>query len=381
MTAVVLSYPGASLPALLAAGGVAFDAFGAQVVLLVLGALVVLLVLLIGWAVLLRLRRKRREDRQADLVRRWAPMLDDVLARRRPFMALDAAVDPADTDAFLAFLHRRAMAAAPAELAWIRLIARPYLAFTPPPTAAPTAEQRAHRVHQLGWLGGARAEPVLRTALNDPSSFVAMVALRALVRRHTAGLIPRRPDEQEAFARFVVAYLPRFGTWRQKSLAALLAHIDAIARPLRRLFADRRAATWVRALAAATLKQLGDPKAARLAVRVLERERTLPLQTAALRLLEAVGTREHVPLLRTLCKADHEVLRIRALSALARVGDAGNVPLFEAALDDPSRWVARQAAFGLVRLGRPRALHALADSDRPRAALAYQVLTRHRLAA
>ena len=381
MSAFILSYPHPVPDAASPDAVAGYEALGTQVVLLVLSALAILLLLLIGWAVFLRLRRRRLENRRSALTRRWSPVLDDILARRRFFTALDETVSLSHTDAFLAFLHRRAMEASPAQLAWIRIVARPYLAFSNPPSATQTAEQRAYRIHQLGWLGSDDAEPVLRLALEDPSPFVAMVALRALIRRHTARSASLSTSEKEDFAHFVVSHLSRFGDWRQRSLAVLLAQVSAIAPPLRQLLTDRRAATWVRALAASTLKQMSDPKAAEPAVRILRRDHTLPLQTAALRLLEAVGSRRHVPLLQALCTADNEVIRIRALSALAHVGDASNVPLFEEALGDPSRWVARQAAFGLMRLGHPRALRALADSDHPRAVLAYQVLTRHRLAA
>jgi len=381
MTALVIPFPRSDPEAVSTTELAWLEAHSIQVLLFVLGALVLLLLFLIGCAVVLRLRRQREEDRQNMLTCRWTPILNDILARRQPFTALDDAVDPGDTDDFLSFLRRRAMEASPTQLTWIRIVARPYLACSPDPSPAQTAEQRAYHVHQLGWLGSDDAEPALRAALDDPSSFVAMVALRALTRRHTARRASLSAGEKHDFAQFVVAHLPRFGAWRQKSLAVLLAQIDAIARPLRQLFANRNAATWVRALAGAALEKLEDPETAPLAVRILLRESTLPLQTAALRLLEAVGTHEHTPLLRQWRTADNEVLRIRALSALAHVDDASNVPLFEKALDDPSQWVARQAAFGLVRLGHEHALHTLANSAHPRAALAYQVLTRHQLAA
>lgn len=357
------------------------EALAARVVLLVLGVLTLLLLTLIGWAVLLRLRRKREETHQDALESQWEPVLEDILARRRPFWALDDAVTGDDVTAFLSFLHRHAMQAAPAHLPWIRIVARPYLPFAPDPLTARTPEQRAFRVHQWGWLAPPRGDALLHAALNDASAFVTMVALRALIRRRTARRATLSAAEQRAFARAVVNRLPRFKDWRRTSMAALLAQIDAIARPLRRLFADRGAAPWVRALAAAALKRLADAEAAPLAVQLLKRERALPLQTAALRLLAAVGTPDHAALLRQLCTADNEVIRIRALSALSHVGDVSDVPLFERALHDPSQWVARQAALGLVRLGHPQALHTLAHSAHARASLAFQVLSHHRLAA
>ena len=382
MDALPLTYHPARRTAALAFAGIAWPNGSAlPVVLAVLGALVLLLVSLIGWAVLLRLRREREEAHRNALDRRWTPLLNDILTRRRPFWALDDAVAADDITAFLSFLHRHAMDATPSELKWIRIVARPYLAFAPAPLAAHTAEQRAFRVHQWSWLALPQEDGPLRAALDDDSAFVAMVAFRALIRRHATRRAERDAPTRKEFARLVVDHLPRFKDWRQKSMAALLAQVDAIARPLRRLLVNRHAATWARTLAAATLKQLEDAEAAPLAVRLLERERDLPLQTAALRLLETVGDRHHVPLLCQLCTSDNEVIRIRALSALSHVGDASDVPLFERALYDPSQWVARQAAMGLVRLGYSQALHTLAGSAHARASLAFQVLSHHRLAA
>lgn len=348
-------------------------------ILLPLGALMLLLIGLIAWATLLRLRRRRREAHVAALEDRWEPVLEGVLTRRHPLWALDDLVAFDDTTDFLSFLHRHAMHASPPQLRWIRIIAYPYL--SPDPLSARTAEQRAFRVHQLGWLAPPEADDILRSALDDPSPFVAMVALRALIRRRTARRTELREADKVEFARYVVTHLPRFKDWRQRSLAALLARVEEIARPLRRLLASLRAPMWVRGLAAATLKQLNDTSAAPLAARLLRHECALPLQTAALRLLEEVGDQRHVPLLHRLCTSDNDVIRIRALSTLAHVGDASDVPLFERALEDPSRWVARQAAFGLIRLNQPQALYALADSSHARATLAFQVLSRHRLAA
>ena len=353
----------------------------ARAIVLILSALVLLLTSLIGWAVYLRLRRKRAESRVDALENRWEPVLERVITRRQPFWALDDAVDVEDITDFLSFLHRRAVSATPAQLKWIRVVARPYLSLAPASLAARTAEQRAFRVHQLGWLGPPEADATLRAALNDRSSFVAMVALRALIRRRTARRAELSEPDKVEFARSVVTRVPRFKDWRQTSLAAMLARVEEIAPPLRRLLASTRSPMWVRGLAAATLKQLDDTAAAPIAARMLRRERARPLHTAALRLLESVGDSRHVPLLRRLCTSNDEVIRIRALSTLAHVGDANDVPVFERALDDSSRWVARQAAFGLVRLGHPQALHALADSAHPRASLAIHVLSRQRRAA
>lgn len=344
---------------------------------LALQVLVGLLGGLVGTAIVLHVRRARAKKRKQQLEARWAPRLDAILAGTAPFSALDDLVASDEDEAVLAFLQQHVQEAPPADRECIQRVAYPFFTLVPPPLAARRAEQRAYRLHRLSQLNGPNVDATLRAALHDASPFTAMVALRALIRRDKMGL---RADEPP-LPPLVMGSLPRFKDWRQASLAALIAQVEGIARPLRRQLANDAAATWVRVLAARSLQHLADRAAAPIAVTLLQRDTDLPLQTASLRLLEAVGDRSHVPLLRQLCGSDNEVIRIRALSTLAHVGAADAVPYLEQALDDPSRWVARQGALGLLRLGHPNILHTLAESSHPRAALARQVLTHHRRAA
>ena len=343
----------------------------------VLGALVVVLFALVGWALVLRLLRQRKQRRQRRLEARWQPCLDRILAGQAPPQELHQAVHPNEEAHLVSFLHRRAPDVNDEDLKVLRVLARPYLEIPYDVATQGTPEQRAYQVHRIGWLGGAEADSVLRQALEGPSPFVAMVAARALIRRCPASAV-----EREERARLIVGALPRFKNWSRKSLAALLARLEGAPAPLRQTYADPEADLRVRLIAAAALRELDDADAAPLAVRILQDEKSpLELLTASLRLLEKVGRSADGPFMRALSYTENEVIRIRALSALAHIGRPTDADRFEEALDDPSRWVARQAAMGLVRLGRPDALFALIETDHPRASLAHQVLTHHRIAA
>lgn len=343
----------------------------------VLVGLIVVLMALVGWALLLRFRRQRKRRRQSRLEARWQPHLERIFAGEASPQALHQAVHPSEEEHMLAFLHRRAPEASAEQLKILRTLAQPYLDVTYDVSTQRTPEQRAYQVHRIGWLGGPEVEAVLHRVLEDPSSFVAMVAARALIRRP-----PASAEEQEERARLIVGALPRFKNWSRKSLAALLARLEGAQRPLRDTYADPTADLRVRLVAASALRELGDEEAAPLAVQILQdQNHPLELLTTSLRLLEKVGRSSHAPFLRALSYSDDAVLRIRALSTLAHIGRPADADRFEEALDDPSRWVARQAARGLVRLGRPDALLGLIETEHPRASLARQVLTHHRIAA
>ena len=343
----------------------------------ILGSLVVVLMALVGWALVLRFLRHRKRRRQRRLEARWVPCLDAIVAGEVPDEALHKAVRPGEEETLLALLHRRAPDVSAQEVTMYRRLARPYLTYTYDATTPRAPEQRAYRVHRIGWLGEGEATSVLRWALTDPSTFVAMVAARALVRRKEAS-----PESRAAEAELVVAALSRFKNWSRKSLAALLARMEGARHPLRQTFADADAALRVRLIAATALRELGDEAAAPIAMDLLQREDApLELRATALRLLETVGRPAHAPFLRVLSYDANEVIRIRTLSALAHIGRPQDAQRFEEALNDPSQWVARQAAMGLVRLGRPEPLFTLIDTGHQRAALVRQVLMHSRIAA
>jgi HEAT repeat protein len=69
-------------------------------------------------------------------------------------------------------------------------------------------------------------------------------------------------------------------------------------------------------------------------------------------------------------------VRAAATRALASLGSADEREWLRSALEDPSPWVALEAAEGLLESGGADVLRALAASDHPRAVLAQQVLYR-----
>ncbi|MDH3456596.1 MAG: HEAT repeat domain-containing protein, partial [Gemmatimonadota bacterium] len=111
------------------------------------------------------------------------------------------------------------------------------------------------------------------------------------------------------------------------------------------------------------------------AARVLEDETDRELVTAALRLLAAIGREEHLPLVRKAAKSDDFLVRAQAATALGHLGQREDMAFLRDACEDDSQWVALRAARALRDAGEVERLTELADSDRPHAVLALQVLS------
>lgn len=348
-----------------------YDDAAFRLTVTVVSALSVLALVFIVVAVVLRMVRSARQQRSQQRRERWQPLLADVLAGLHPPRALRETVGTGETHAFLVFLSDQLPAAeTQAQRARLRTIAAPLLPAFADSVGARAADVRARRVQVLGRLGGARYEPVVQRALDDESPLVAMVALQLLVGRGTAHA-----------ADAVIQRLPHFHSWSLQALATLLSGLGPAGAPaLRSVFADERAALRTRLVAAATLQRLADPEAADAAAALLTRGGHRDLMTASLRLLGQAAHPRHQPLLRDLARSDDEVIRIRAFSTLTHLG-AADAALLRDALHDPSRWVAIQAARGLIEIGQADVLRDVAQSDQPRAALARQILSERRTAA
>lgn len=349
---------------------VAYSDAGFRLLVVVVAALLNVALVFAAGATLLRGVTKTRQHRRARQHGTWMPLLQDVQRGRCSPTALQAAVRPTETLSFLKFLSAQAPGADAGQLGTLRLLAEPFLPAAVRSVDARALEVRARRIEMLGWLGGSSYDQVLLDALHDSSPLVVIVALRALVRRGN-------PQHVEP----IVEHLPRYRAWSQQGVAGLLAELGPeAARALRRTLADARQSKRTRLIAAAALQRLQDDLAADVAASLLEREVDHDLATALLRLLARTARDEHLPLLRRLARADDEVLRIRAFSTLTSLGAADTATL-ERALHDPSRWVAIQAARGLVQIDRHDVLAHLARSEAHRAPLARQILAESPVAA
>jgi HEAT repeat protein len=118
----------------------------------------------------------------------------------------------------------------------------------------------------------------------------------------------------------------------------------------------------VRAIAGHVLAQFNDLPSGDLAARVLASSHDPDLQVAALRVLEHVGTAEHLPVVRALARDPEPAVRGNAVRVLGAVGGDAEVATIRAALDDESHWVAIHAVGALKRLGRTDLLRSLVET-------------------
>jgi HEAT repeat protein len=251
-----------------------------------------------------------------------------------------------------------------AERELLTRIGKPYLSVLVARSKDRDPEVRARAVQTLGVMGMPEHADLLLSALDDPSAHVSMTAARALARK-----------AHPQYAPAVLARLDRFQTWNQRYLAAMLAGIGPDAsKYLRRILADATKSEWSRTVAASALALQRDLMAADLAADILDKGAAGELAAASATLLGATARPDHVPILRRLASSPNYVVRMIALEALAPLADVGDQSRLEAALHDPSPWVALRAAYALREMGGTEALRNLAASNDDRAVLAHEVL-------
>ncbi len=326
--------------------------------------LVAAALLLATTTLLLRLRNDRVAARWARLEAAWTPLMVEVLAGDRAPRELAAAVAPADQLLFVDFLVRFARRLRGAELEIVVGLGRPALPHVARRLASRSAERRARAVQTLSLLGAGAYGPDLVRALDDPSALVALVAARALAGR-------RDP----AYAAPILAHLPRFAHWSPRYVASMLAALGPEAAPaLRTMLADPGQPARIRAVTADALRLLRDLPAAEPAAAALTATTDRDVLAACLRLLAALGRAEHLEPVRPLLGSRDDVVRGAAILAVAQLGGAGEAAALRRAVEDPSPWVAMEAARGLRRIGATAMLAELAASGRPQAVVARQVL-------
>lgn len=309
--------------------------------------------------------RQEREQRKERLLHdRWDPLLVEIMNGDRLPEDLHRKVDPTTVDAFLDYLVSYSIVVTGDAQSRIVELAEPWLEEFEDDLSAADPALRARALYYLGRLGSERNQERLIEALQDPSSFVAMTAARMLLRQ-----------ERTAGVRAVIDVLPRLMLYGSQQLTSLLASGGAQLIPvLRATYADADQPAGVRALIGDALRWNDDPPSADIAAEVLETAEDRELLAASLRLLQRVGGREHAPIVRSFSLADDEVLRLHAVTALGRIGTQVDVPLLADALHDPSRWVARRAAWALRDLNAMDPLQKLVATDSPRAVLAKQIM-------
>jgi HEAT repeat protein len=337
--------------------------------ILVISGLTVTVLVFAVMTVILRWRNERKALAWERLERKWDPLVVDVIDGALAPEQLWRVVHRGEEVFFLSYLLRYARRVAGQERMVINELARPYLGHILPQSQDRSAERRARAVQTVGELGLPDHADAIVAALDDRSQLVAMIAASALA---------VHPSEDSEAA--VMAHLDRFTEWRPTYLAAVLAAPGPSVAPLlRESLIDQDRTPAVRRIAAIALMILRDPAAADPAYVIATEETDRDLRASVLRLLALVGRPEHLAGIRDLAGSSDPVLRGAACGALGALGAAEDRALLEqATLEDPSSWVALQAARGLLAAGGRDSLARLAASDHQRTALAIQVLSEER---
>lgn len=336
-------------------------------VTVVLVALTVAAGLLTLTAVAIHVAADRSEARRAARWARWKPMLLDALVGEREPSSLALLVSKGERGDYFRLLIAFALRLRDSSRDVLVEAAAPHLDAALPWLDHPRADRRALATHLLGLLGSDADRRRLLPLLSDPSPEVAMTAARALAR-----------SGDLAYARPLVAALDRFETWGSPAVASMLVLFGIRVGPtLQAGLASRDLGELGRTACTEALRRLGYVPAADTAATVLRGEPPAPLEVraAALRLLHDVGSPGHAEVVRPLCDDAEEVIRLHAISALAALGSRPeDTARLEAALHDPSSWVALRAARGLAASGQTAPLQTLAARDTPAAPAARRAL-------
>jgi len=328
---------------------------------------VLLLILTLFLATLVGVLRARNAlvaRRWARVERRWHDLLLHVIAGQRPIAELYAAIRRGEERYLLEVVARFARRLRGDERVRCTEVVRPYLPLLVEQAGHRDAGFRAQAIHALGLVGMERHAQVVCAALDDPSEFVGMTAMRALAR-----------PEQAAHAPELVARLGRFEAWDGGFLASILAAIGpAVSPPLCEVLADGRRGNQVRWVSAEALRKLHHLPAGVIAASVAERSSDRDLVAACLRLLEAVGHAGHLPVIRALAASPDEVVRQQAVRALGTLEDPARMPGLVKHLYDPSPWVGLEAGRVLARFQGGRLLSSAAAGTGDAAAIAGQAL-------
>jgi HEAT repeat protein len=333
--------------------------------ILVISVLAVTVLAFSAVMLILRWRNERVAAVWRRLEEKWDPLVLDVIVGALAPERLWQCVNRGEEVFFLSYLLRYARRVTGQEREVINELARPYLKQIIPQIHDRSAERRALAVQTLGELGLPDHGDSIVAALDDRSQLVAMIAASALA---------VRPSQNSEAA--VIAHLDRFTGWRQTYLASVLAAPGPSVAPLlREAMVDRSHTVTVRRIATVALTFLLDPAAADPAYIIATEETDRDLRASVLRLLALVGRPEHLPGIRDLAVSSDAVLRGAACHALGALGVAEDRHMLErATLEDPSSWVALQAARGLLAARGRDVLVLLAESDHERAPVAIQVL-------
>jgi hypothetical protein len=326
-----------------------------------------------AYAFVLHVKSKRLERRRNALEARWRDRLLDA-ATGEGMQAPDPdnprpdeeEIGPKDRLLLLELITQYARALDGPERANLERVAAPYLDALNELQEDGDPYRRAYALDILGELGFEQTRAKIVKGLDDESGLVAMVAARALARHGDPEYVPLLLQRMDAFE-----------NWSGPYLASLFTSFGAGAAPsLRELAMDPSKPARFRSVALRALRTLNDMDSVEPAAKLLPDEPDPEVQADLIRLIGTLGRPDHLGVIRPHIEASESHLRAVAVRAVSNLSDrrTSDLELVSRALDDPSPWVALQAAHGLVALGRSAELAELAASSSPRAHLAAEVL-------
>jgi HEAT repeat protein len=345
-------------------GALPFSDRGLQLVALVTFLLLACAVAFTLAAAYLRAANIRNEKRWIRLEGVWEPMILSVLTGEAAEGELLARVHPRDARRFVEFLLRYARQLKGVERDTVLSLAAPYLERIAGDLRHRRPEIRARTLQTLGELSVAEYSESFLRALEDQSPLVAMTAAQALARHY-----------DPAYAEKLLRVLDRFQHWSIGYLAAMLANMGPESAPvLRAALADPSRPPQIRAVVARTLTSLRDVGSADIASQVLRSKDHIDVVIPVLGLIEKVGGRDQLPVVRRLLRSPDHAVRARAVSTLARIGTPEDGAHIRAALEDESNWVVLHAVRGLKETGETDLLTEVAASESPGAIAAQEML-------
>lgn len=247
---------------------------------------------------------------------------------------------------FMEYLFRYSKKIKGAELDIISELSGPYIPLLIRIARRGDAEQRARAINTLSHLNLKESIGTVAEALKDKSPIVSMVAARVIAQK-----------QYTQYAPSIVDNLHRYRPWSSNMLASILANMGAKALPVyRKALADERRPLPVRSIVAKALDYMKDVASADIAEKVIRDTHNAELLIDCLRLIADLGVPTHAETVRQMLEYDHDIVKARAIAALATVGDEGDIDRIAVYLDSPSPWLEIETARALVKLGGQEAL-------------------------
>lgn len=338
--------------------------------LLLTGLVVYILVLLIialGLVILtiyLHNNNEKKAQKWKKLESSWEPLMGQIITNTISVQEVHQQIQPEEGLFFVDFLTRYSLRLSGASRQLIEQLAAPWLPKLADRVTTGDEEQRARAIFTLSALGSKPFQVVIASALDDEVPLVSMLAAQSLAENHAIDYLPD-----------LLRHMDHFKAWSPTYLTSMLVKIsETNPQKLRQSITHGDYPIWIQTVAIRALSELNDIDSIPYALSLLESNADPELQSASLDLLGKLGFEEHKSLVRNKAQDPRFVIRLHAVKALTHLGDQQDLKLFQKLLDDPSQWIAYQAAQGLKAIGANEILEQLADSNHARANLAQQVL-------